>query len=326
MISRRDLLTSLSAAGALAVTARSPFAQAGGVLPMVFPWSYVESQGWWQPQSGHIHLTVAAPVGQVVSGVLPLDLRLTLHQSDIAIENLSLRIINHYTARSFYRYPVSLTPTSPTSIDAWDVHFDLDTRIYKDGWRYVWLEAFGAGPLNELKTVLRFAMYVQNAQEQAPMDGVLDPAFKHGPQSLTGIEGNGWPGAIGFNYQRVFWEDVPRRPVSGRFRPRVKCDTFPTCRLIVELDTTHEIPATKLWPHQPMTMGQTLFDSTGYFYEWMALDLDTTQLTDGWHWLTARHERTRDAGPNGDLSSGVAKFWFYVDNAHGPRSAFSVAY
>ena len=119
-------------------------------------------------------------------------------------------------------------------------------------------------------------------------------------------------------YQNVYWDGIPQGPVAGTLTARVWTYAPQHERLVVELDGTHDIPATAVWPAQTMQEPQVLSDTDpDERNDWETVTIDTTQLADGWHSLAGRNENPV-VSSHGDVGSGVTKFWFKVENGTPP--------
>lgn len=272
----------------------------------------VELQAWWTPNYGHVHAGTRLPLGQTVSGILHLDVRVVLHNNPSTVTRV--RIATENGTPSGYSKTVSFKcPYSGTGDVncAFNVPFDLDTKLMKDGWRELRLAAKMTTP--DGKEYFNSSGIPLNVQ-----NGTSDSNYNRYCNN-TSLIGRGW--YTGFDYTNAIIECVPLKPISGIHTFRVRAQK-PSEHLTVVLDRSHYIPAAGPYPEQPAQAGgDILFDQSGDFQSWQPITIDTKKLTNGWHTLGVS-----STNPGGDTSTcsyckgefnqlqGAAKVWFYVAN------------
>ncbi len=279
-------------------------------IPQLIP---IELQAWWLPDFGHIHAGTRLPLGQEVSGRLEFDVRIVLHNNPSHLRELRI----DSDTGIFTSIPLDLDcpydgVTANTCV--FNVPVSLDTTLLQDGWRELRLRATTETP--DGQSFLNSSGIRLNVQNGGvPNDVTFGDECDY--QSLTG---RGWYGI--FKYTNVVIECVPQAPISGVHTFRVRAQ-LPSQHLTVALDKTHFIHAVGPWPAQAANPGQLLFDEDGDFQSFFPITIDTTLLADGWHTMAVV-----STGPDGSSSdcsyclpsttnfpSGVAKIWFYVQNA-----------
>lgn len=278
---------------------------AGNFDPRQIP---VEMQAWWMPAYGHIHAATKLPLGQKVSGVLDLDVRIVLHHNPSSLEELSIA----YESNIFKRIPLDdLAPNGcPTTTCAFNIPVSIDTTQMPDGWRELRIRAITQTP--DDKRFLNSSgipIFVENGNSRDDYNRFCNN---------TSLIGRGW--YEGFGYTNAIIECVPLETVSGVHTFRVRAQKS-SQHLTVALDKSHFIPAAGSWPEEPANEGIILFDQDGDFQDFFDVTVDTTQLANGWHSLSVTSENTDgsvsqcDGCPNEkSFPHGVAKMWFYVQN------------
>ncbi|MEE9395934.1 MAG: hypothetical protein V3V31_02865 [Methylococcales bacterium] len=275
----------------------------------------VEMQAWWAPDFGHIHAGLRLPLGQTVSGILDVDVRVVLHNNPGKLVRVKI------SAESNTTFEKRLNLSCPydgknNTVCAFNVPFSLDTSKMKDGWRELRVRAYVKTPdgLNFFNSS-GIPVNVQNGKSDSNYTRYCDN---------TSLIGRNW--YEGFEYTNAVIECVPLEPVSGQQTFRVRAQKA-SGHLTVGLDKTHFIPAVGPYPAQQHSSGQILFDKDGNYQSWQSINIDTTKLADGWHSLAVT-----STNPGGSTSgcayckgalnhaAGVAKMWFYVDNGN-PRGS-----
>jgi PKD repeat protein len=279
-------------------------------IPQLIP---VELQAWWLPDFGHIHAGTRLPLGQEVSGRLEFDVRIVLHNNPSHLSNLRI----DSDTGIFTSIPLDLDcpydGVNPNTC-VFNVPVSLDTTQLQDGWRELRLRATTETPDNQ--SYLNSSGIMLDVQN----GGVPNDVSFSDWCDYKSLTGRGWYGV--FEYTNVVIECVPQTPISGVHTFRVRAQK-PSQHLTVALDKTHFIPAVGPWPAQEANPGQLLFDEDGDFQGFFPITIDTTELADGWHTMAVV-----STGPDGSGSecsyclpsttnfpSGVAKIWFYVQNA-----------
>lgn len=266
----------------------------------------VELQAWWNPAYGHTHAAALVPIGGNVSGIVNLPVRVVFHDNPGKFHRLDLDDDSRNVATIA---PGDLTCQNP-GVCAWSFTLKVDTTKEKPGWRQWRLQTYTNTPDGKLLM-----------SSSGIMVNVTNPGtrsdYSH-PCNGTELIGRGWYTDLG--YTNAMIDCVPLAPVKGTVTFKVRAQQ-PSDHLIVELDKSHYIPATGIWPEQAAVPGKVLFDKDGNFQTYFPVSIDTTKLGNGWHALSVRSH-----SPNGEVSvcsgcpnvashtEGVARLWFFVSN------------
>lgn len=265
----------------------------------------VELQAWWTPAFGHIHVAVLVPLGQPVSGVLNVPVRIVMHENPSVLTQL--RIDSDEGVEM--KVPLGKIRCLEV-ICAWSLNVPLDTKTMSSGWRELRFRGETIAPDGrKYLNSSGIPVLVQNGGSAKNYNRFCNN---------TSLIGRGW--YDGFGYTNAVVECVPTAPVSGVWNVRVKAQQS-SASLIVDMDRAHVIPAVSGWPYQPALAGSHLLEVKGNQSSWVTVSIDTRKLSNGWHNLFVRSD-----GPKGMVSqcsgcpnvvshpAGIAKFWFYVKN------------
>jgi hypothetical protein len=257
------------------------------------------------------------PLGQKVSGTLQFDVRIVLHDNPSHLYQLQVAAESNIFLHIPIDFRCPYNGTISTNC-AFNVPVSVDTTKLRDGWREFRVRAVTETP--DGKRYLNstgIPIYVDNGNGS-------DSNYNRFCNN-TSLIGRGW--YEGFGYANAIFECVPLEPVRGQLALRVRAQQA-SKHFQVVLDRTHAIPATGPWSEVKPRTGVVLFDQAGNFQSWVPINIDTTQLEDGWHSVSARSD-----SPNGEVSDcsfckgelnnngGVAKIWFYVQNGSSTPSA-----
>ncbi|HEU5012559.1 MAG TPA: hypothetical protein VFT66_08445 [Roseiflexaceae bacterium] len=264
-----------------------------------------EAQGWWMNDFGHVHLGFCAPADQHVSGSYTFKVHLTLHNNPGKITLLQAQIDDSHFVQTD---KVGVTcPVDQTC--SWDDEVTIDTSDFpNDGWHHLRVRATVREPDgNELVATNFIPVYLSNGKP------VADFRYVTLGGTTDYIAGRGWYTNVNYTWSAVFSPPKAQARISGVYnvtvRPMATDNPQPVSRFIVKLDSTHTDP------------GVTIYDTTSSETKPVALSIDTTQLTNGWHSLLARTEAGNQASTgcaqcSGEpqIHAGTTKVWFYVQN------------
>lgn len=270
-----------------------PVACTGYNEPRVF----ADSQGWWVRMPGqtgtdfgHIHTDVCFPFRQHVSGIVPFDVRLTMHNNPGQLTKLVLQIggSGQYTAAQ-----IKFNPALTCSGDCtWWFHLDANTAGFSnDGWQEFRFRPNITEPDgNQLVGSTSYQAYLQNGK---PVSNYRDQNF---------MQGKGWYTGVNYAQARITKGYTYGAPVSGNTTVTLKCDstTLPVSGCLVTIDPDF---------HNGNN-GIVQLQKNGPFSG--SVTIDTTKLTNGAHSLVIR----TDVADNKRSSTlgGVLKLPFTVQN------------
>lgn len=265
----------------------------------------VELQAWWNPAYGHTHAAALVPLGLSISGTVTVPVRIVFHDNPGKLHRIDLADDSAGDIATIM--PGDLTCAV---VCARSFNLKVDTTKEKSGWREWRLQAYTQTPDDKvLMTSSGIPVNVVNPGAHSD--------FRHDCNG-TQLIWRGWYTNMG--YTNAMIDCVPVKPVTGTLTINVRAQQ-PKAHLIVEMDKSHYIPPVGIWPEQPVSAGQVLFDKNGDFQKFFPIQIDTTKLVNGWHAL-----QVRSASPNSELSKcnscpsapsyteGVARMWFYVQN------------
>jgi len=280
----------------------------------------IELQAWWTPVPdngkgfGHIHALCKWPIGQVVTGLLKADCRITLH--DNPSHNYQLRF-------DVYNSPGATVATHAVSHDcpydgttmtscSWNEPVTLDTTKWGTGWQRLRVRA-------AVKTVDGKRWTTSSDIVMNVRGGGTPGGFSNNCEAGPCFGGKGW--YEGNDYQVARINDVPITKVRGTYVFSVSPHKNPAQSLEVWLDKSHFIPATGPYPAENPAAGVNLLTVANPANgSWKKVPVDTTKLANGWHSLAVRAVGSKSGtitcrfceGPV--FQTGVAKVYFYVEN------------
>jgi hypothetical protein len=275
-----------------AAAAPDPLACTGYSTPRAF----LDDQSWWLQtpgqqgtSHGHVHAATCFPLFQVVSGVVPFDVRLTMHENPGSIQKLTIHVEDgnnqeHVLATTFF------TPglTCALTCDFWQ-HLEANTTVVPlDGWQRFTIRAIVVEPDGkEMHTGSSYRAYLANGHPRK--DSI----------PITRTTGKGWYSGTLYANSSVdnYSSGAPR---SGIWDVKVVCNASKTttgCLVTIDPDFHHG------------NNGQVQLQTSGQFNG--TVHIATTQLANGPHKLVVRTD-VRDS--RGSTLSGVLGLPFTVSN------------
>lgn len=262
------------------------------------------------PNFGHIHAAVKLPIGQQVSGSLPVEVRIVLHDNPshlfkLRFDNESGGLVGDVALDG--RCPFNGPGTASTNC-SWSVPVTLDTRrLGGNGWHTLRVRATVDTPDGRRWTT----------SSDIPLcvgTGACGGA-------MPDLTGKGWYETIGYTNVRIRSDTIPTAPVRGVYTFYVRAHKEPSSHLQVAMDKSHYIPPVGSWKEEPPSAGQLLYDRDGNYQSWVPVAIDTRTLANGWHSFAVRStslqtDKSTCSYCRGEdnHAEGVAKIWFYVDN------------
>ena len=260
----------------------------------------LETQDWWtnpgaavEGMSQHIHVATCFPADQVLSGIVPFDLHVQLHQNPGVLTKVDVSVfgdgidVNQVVATPNYTCPTN-------QCDLW-YHVDYDTtRVPADGYLEFRFHARVVAPDGSLG-------YTSTGWQATLANGGLRPVRNY--RTPPFVEARGW--YTGTEYENArFTSSLPAGPVSGLW-------TF-TCKLVKGSGGTpvnHVLVTVDPKFHaDPVDRGQVVFEQSATHTG--AITIDTRALSDGAHRLVMRTDSTVASG----TGSGVLVVPFRVNN------------
>lgn len=259
-------------------------------------------QAWWMPAYGHVHTDIKLPYAGVVSGVLPVWIRIVMHDNP---GKLHLFAIAYEETTHLVDVKMG-DQTCAASVCAWGFSVNLDTRKMQDGCRELRIKSYINTPDGkQMITSSGIPVMVRNGGSSSDFNKSCTTGQMIGRSWYTNI-----------NYVNSIFEHVPTAPVSGVITVGFRAQGEASSHLTVELDKSHFIPAVDGWPEVQASTGVTLFDKDGNFTKFQHVAIDTRTLSNGWHNLAVRSTSLATAKTNGvdNHSLGVARYRFFVNN------------
>lgn len=274
---------------------------------------FVEAQAWWlnDPDRGfnggdrgHAHMGACIPERERVSGTVPFDVRIVMHDNPGMLTDLSAVFKTPSTETTVARKHLSRTCNGGVGTCTFWYHFALDidefpaSGLEEIRFRATIQERSPTGAREEMRPSVNFQVWVANDQ---PRSDVARYPY---------LRGKGWYTGPGY-CEAAFLDKVPDRARSGVWRPRVLLDDHAggtagdaqVTRHTVTLDPDfHAVPED---PGHLVLRGRDGLPAT-------ALRIDTTKLANGAHKLHLRSDC--DDPTKGSINSGVLVIPFTVDN------------
>jgi hypothetical protein len=288
--------------------------------------AFFESQAWWWLSDkttrvqagddfGHVHVGTCFPHAQTVSGDVEFDVRIIMHDNPGFIYHLVIAVWDDEPKNCFASgtacvdlQDTPLTCAIGETCEWWfNVVVPTDT-LPTDGRKEFRFRTFLEQPDgNKSFPSTGWQAYVDNGRSNKDY------------RSYDMVEARGW--YTGANYQISRLEVLPDEPVSGVWSPRVHMKPGagggPTTYHIAMIDPNfHSTPPSE---------GVVVKEGEGEFIG--ELNIDTAQLSDGWHRLALRTDfdtfnNNECLLPDGSFcdstDSGVLVTWFEVDNRPRP--------
>lgn len=263
---------------------------------------FVETQGWWVQTPGqngtdfgHVHSGACIPERETISGTVPFDLRIIMHDNPGVLRYVAVVVkgpgyettVAKLTAPNF---------TCPDGTCTTWLHYDLDTRAFqRSGQQEIRFRTLVDTPDgNAMHAGFNFQVVVDNG---APFDD-----YEREPH----LRGKGWYTTSGYCEATLKSVPVPDAPVSGTWSPTVAMIEHSTGT--VNDPVSHHVAAIDADLHAG-NPGTILRDADGAWEGELAID--TTQLSDGLHRLMLRAECENAAG---STNAGVLVVPFEVNN------------
>ena len=298
----------------------------------------IEIQAWWNPQTGnpaideffgfgHEHLLCFWPIGQAITGVLSTPCRIMLHNNPSTANKFAFHLAPGNVIKTL---PLNLECpyNAPTPSNcAWNVNVSLDTGGWPAGWRHLRLRVVQNTADGQTWTTSSEIPFAVKCTPPNCSGGEFPSCIGDPANNKACIIGKSW--YTNFDYQNVRINGIPTAPVSGTMTLKIAASKGQSQKLEVFLDRSHFIPAVGPWnaepslPNNPPGWPKTFANPpVGQDF---TVTIDTTQLPNGWHSLAARNTAARGGNSscksacnytvvNPNFETGVAKFWFFVQN------------
>lgn len=264
----------------------------------------VEDQAWWTTMLGqtgddfgHIHMSTCFPLGQVVKGIVPLDITLTMHENPGKLTSLTIQIggSGQYVAARKVFNPAMICAGTCT----WLLHLDMDTRGFaNDGSQEVRIrpkvvepsKIFDSGG-DELVGSSSLQVWLANGK---PISSYRD--------LLKYIQMKAWYSGVKYAQARITDGYPYSKVVRGIWTIKMACDASdkPVTGCLATFDPdfhNHNDGIVQLRRSRP-------FNGT--------LSMDTRQLSNGWHKFAIRTDV--DAVRTDSTLSAVMVLWVNVKN------------
>jgi hypothetical protein len=296
-----------------------PIGNFGPFDPRTIP---IELQAWWTPQPendngfGHIHALCRWPVGQVVSGTLTTNCRITLHDNPSHQYQLRFDVYND-PGKTVASYSMShdcpFDGTRSTNC-SWNQPVSLDTSSWGTGWQRLRVRATVRTPNDKRWTTS--SDIAMNVRRSGSTSGALVSNCESGPC----FGGKGWYEDNDYQVARI--NNVPLTKVKGTHLFWASIHKNTAQRMEAWLEKGHFIPATGPYPQENASAGiNVLTLQNPRVGAWISVPVDTTRLANGWHTFAVRSVGNKPGvadcsyctnEPN--FQTGVAKVYFYVEN------------
>lgn len=284
---------------------------------------FLEAQAWWWLSNktdriqtgedfGHLHVGTCFPHAQTVSGDVQFDVRIIMHNNPGYIHHLVIAVWDDKpsncwaggTACVDLRDAPLTCPGEQTCV-FWLPVTVPTTTLNTDGRKEFRFRVFMEQPDgNRLFPSTGWQAYVDNNR-----------SITRNYRSSDTVEARGW--YTGANYQNSRLEVLPNQILSGIWTPRVHMKPGAG-----GTDTTYHIAMIDPNFHSdPPSEGIVVKEGQGQFIG--NLEIDTTNLSDGWHRLVLRADADIDnilecTQSNGELcdstNSGLLVTWFRTNN------------
>ena len=274
---------------------------------------FIDAQAWWlnDPDRGftggdrgHAHMGACIPERERVSGTVPFDVRIVLHDNPGRLTYVSAVFKTRSTETTVARRYPSLTCNDGVGTCTFWFHFDLNVNKFPVSgleeirFRSTVQQKSPSGDREEMRPSLNFQVRVANGRTRSNVT------------RYPYLRGKGW--YTGPEYcEASLLSRVPDRARSGIWRPRVLLDDHDGGTAGDAAVTRHTVtldPDFHAAPQNPGTVLQQ--DADGLPATTLAID--TTRLTNGPHKLHLRSDC--DAPAQGSVNSGVLVVPFTVDN------------
>jgi hypothetical protein len=271
---------------------------------------FVDAQSWWLndpgrgfhgDERGHTHLGACIPDHENITGVIPLDLRIILHDNSGRLRYVSVVFKTAATEKTVAVQRPSLTCNGGVGTCTFWFHFDVGaTKFPVSGLEEIRFRAnvkeiSSRGISEEMRPSMGFLVNVRNGKSVS---------------RYPWLRGKGW--YTGAKYcEASLISTLPDAPVSGVWRPTVIMDDHDGGHA-GDAKATHHVATLDPDFHAPKPVLGTVINQGNDGLPATRLRIDTTKLTNGPHKL---HLRTDcDVPARGSVNSGVLVVPFAVAN------------
>jgi hypothetical protein len=274
---------------------------------------FVDAQAWWlnDPKRGfnggdhgHAHMGACLPERERVSGRVPFDVRIVLHDNPGRLTYVSAGFKTRSTETTVARQYPSLTCHGGVGTCTFWFHFDLDINSFPASgleeirFRSTVQEKSPAGASQEMRPSLNFQVQVANAK---PRSDVTRYAY---------LRGKGW--YTGPKYcEASLLSPIPDRPLFGLWQPRILLDDHDGGGAGDAKVTRHTVTLDPDFHAEPENPGTVIRQGNDGLPA-STLTIDTRTLANGPHKLHLRSDC--DDPTQGSINSGVLVIPFTVDN------------
>lgn len=262
--------------------------------------TYLQGQGWWLPagedffSARHLHIGACVPLNQTVSGTLPLDVTITIHNQAARILYVAAGTDGKVLqlTRGCYGYMVCVKYSAPvtctTDLCSFTVRLDLPTNwVFNDGRRELQLAVGGKRPDGtDARAGFSWMSTLANGHLR------LDSSYPFDTR------GSGWAQQTKYTIAAI--DSVPAAPVSGTWLASLRTIDMRTPVTEYEVLVDPDI-------HNG-SRGTVIASGSGPFTG--SLLIDTRQFANGPHKLFFRLGAQVADGTN----SGVSIIPFTVQN------------
>jgi hypothetical protein len=263
---------------------------------------FVESQGWWTQTPGqtgtdfgHIHVGACIPERETIRGVVPLDVRVILHDNPGTLRYLGI-VVKGAGYEATVAKPTIPNFTCPSGTCSGWLHYDLDTSLFqRSGRQEIRFRTLLDTPDgNSMHAGLNFQVIVDN--------GKAFDDYEREPH----LRGKGWYTTSGYCEATMKSVPIPDAPLSGTWSPTVAMIEHST-GTVNDLVTAHSV---RLDPDLHNGVEGTILRSGAGTFEG-PVAIDTTRLTNGPHRLMLKADCENAAG---STNAGLLVIPFVVQN------------
>ena len=260
------------------------------------PRVFLDSQAWWVPwkaggaNNGHVHTSLCFPLHQTVSGTVPLDIRLTMHQNPGKLTSINVQVFG--TAGSTVVGNVKFKPalTCPGTC-VWWVHIDADTTKVGLNGRHEW----------------RFRPKISQPGGQTMVGSTSYQTYLANSKALVKnyrpsdfLQGKGWYTGASYAIARLD-DGFPFAPISAPWTIKFRCESDgpPVSECLVTVDPDFHAN----------NAGTILFQTTSSSEAQRSLVIDPSKFPPGPHKLVIRSSANHVSG---STNAGVLGIPFQV--------------
>jgi len=260
---------------------------------------FMDSQAWWTTtpgktgtDHGHVHTSTCFPLHQTVSGIVPLDIRLTMHNNPGKLTSLTIYINTDSGGTIVARkvFNTALTCPVPGDCQFW-VHLDADTTKAPYDGRQEWrIRPWINEP--DGKTMVGSTAWQTYLANGKP---------KNDYRAYDLVQGKGWYTNAGYAVARLD-SGFPFAPVSGSWTIKYRCESY-------EAPAVSECLVTVDPNFHTNNKGTILFQTTSSSESQRTLTINPAQFGPGAHKLVIR---ASVAQLSGSTNAGVLAIPFTV--------------